>query len=329
MSRSSTPDPEAPDLEAPTPRRLQLFSWKIIPLLVVTGVVVWFIIGQLAGFQDFEATLRAANPWWIAAAFGLMTVNLLLASFRLDLIIRATGFSPGFLRCAEAVFATWPVALLTPSRAGDFARAYLLRDVVPATEGSGAVLAEKVIDVQSLTILATAGSIIGGHYFFASITGAMLLGVWVTLFLLTRYTDFFVRLPLVRRLEETFRKLLAALRAMGSNRGWYLVISAISLCGWVLAIGIVMALLEGFHADVPVLATFGVWPIALFVGMLPVTLAGAGTRDAAFLSLLVLALGEVSESAVLAASLTYGLVTAWIPGILLVPVMLWAFARRA
>lgn len=326
MSQSSTSEPEdGPD----APRRVQLFSWKIIPLLAVTGVVVWFIIGQLAGFSDFGETVESANPWWLAAAMGLMTANLFLASFRLSLIIRATGFAPGFWRCVEAVFGTWPVALLTPSRAGDFARAYLLRDVVPPTEGSGAVLAEKVIDVQSLTILATTGSIIGGHYFFASITGAMLIGVWVTLFLLTRYTDFFVRLPVVRRLEDKFRKLLAALRAMGSNRGWYLAISAISLCGWVIAIGIIAALLEGFHADVPILATFGIWPIALFVGMLPVTLAGAGTRDAAFLSLLMLGIGEISEPAVLAASLSYGLVTAWIPGLVLIPVMLWTFARRA
>jgi ABC-type spermidine/putrescine transport system permease subunit I len=55
----------------------------------------------------------------------------------------------------------------------------------------------------------------------------------------------------------------------------------------------------------------GLWPIAIFAGMLPVTLAGMGTRDGAFVYALRTTdtTGALREESVLVATLGYSLVT--------------------
>lgn len=326
MIEESPPDvPNGPDDGG---RTVELFSWKVIPLLVVTGVVLWLILRHIAGVDNFWETVRGAEPAWLVLAAAMMAFNLVVASVRLKWILETTGHEVPLGRSFEAVLGTWPIALLTPSRAGDLARAYLLRDLVPAVKGSGAVIAEKVIDVQSLCILATIGSIVSQQWLFAAFTAAMLLGVWSVLLGLRFFTETFLGLPLVRRFESKFRQLLSAMNALSRQRGPFLAISSISMVGWIVAVSIIAALMMAFGADVPLTSTFGLWPIALFAGMLPLTVAGMGTRDAAFVSMLVLALGSVDESAVLAATLSYALVTAWVPGLLTLPVMLKAFGTR-
>lgn len=86
-----------------------------------------------------------------------------------------------------------------------------------------------------------------------------------------------------------------------------------------------------FDATIPAAAILGLWPLAVFAGMLPVTVGGIGTRDGAFLGLVALTTaGAIAESAVLAATFGYGLVLVVLPGIVGIPLMVrWLISESS
>ena len=66
------------------------------------------------------------------------------------------------------------------------------------------------------------------------------------------------------------------------------------------------------------------WPLAVFAGALPITISGLGTRDGTFILLVSsLSSGPVDAAPILAATLLYPLVTAWIYSLVGVPCLLY------
>ncbi|MBW1880200.1 MAG: flippase-like domain-containing protein, partial [Deltaproteobacteria bacterium] len=100
-------------------------------------------------------------------------------------------------------------------------------------------------------------------------------------------------------------------------------VAALSLLAWVGALGLVWGLFLVFSADLAPLSIAALWPLAIFVGMLPLTVAGMGTRDAAFLSLLALTgTTPVDDARVLAVTFGYSVVATVVPAVVGLPLML-------
>lgn len=286
------------------------FDWRILPMLGMTGVVVWVLVAQLAGVGDFAQTLANADWTWVAASVVSMAVAIWAASFRLKIVYDALGHPLPLWRATDAMLATWPLALITPSRAGDLARAFILRDVCPPLEGSGAVLVERMIDVQSLCILAIFGSLYVGYWPGLVAAGGILAAEWfvVVFFVLSgRYKT----LPVLRQKADKLERLVRVFDALKDRPKVFLWINAFSLLSWLMNVLLVVTLLKAFGADTPVLATMATWPLALFVGLLPLTVGGMGTRDAAFVALLH-GFGPVDEAKVFAATIGYSAVSLWL-----------------
>ena len=93
-----------------------------------------------------------------------------------------------------------------------------------------------------------------------------------------------------------------------------------SLAAWTFASIIVHLLLLATGSDLSFGVTMSLWPLAIFAGMVPVTVAGMGTRDAAFLLAVRASVDvPVREESVLAATLGYSLIATWLLVILGLP----------
>lgn len=303
------------------------FDWRILPMLAITGLIVWVLVAQLAGVENFGATLAAADWNWVFVAIALMVVAIWAASYRLKVVYDALGHRLPLWRATDAMLATWPLALITPSRAGDLARAFILRDVCPPLEGSGAVLVERMIDVQSLCLLAILGSVYIGHWPFALAAAAILAAEWfvVVFFILSgRYKT----LPVLRNKADKLGRLVRVFEALRDKPAVFAWINVFSLISWLMNVLIVVALLKAFGAQTPILATLSSWPLALFVGLLPLTVGGMGTRDAAFVGLLH-TFGPVEEAKVFAATIGYSAVSLWLFAAIGLPFLLKAMRGKS
>jgi uncharacterized protein (TIRG00374 family) len=299
---------------------VRTWDWRIIPVAGFTALVVWILVRNLAGAEEFADAFANARWEYGAAAVGLLFVCQFVAAHRWMLILDALGHPVPFVRAAKAMLATWPMALLAPARASDLLRALAIADLCPPLRGAGSVLAEKAIDVQSLCLLAIVGSVAYEVPLVAVLAAGMLACEWIFVWALVHRRAAIAKLPLLRRKPEKIEQVLVAFTALLQRPARLVLVSATSLVSWILGTALFQCLLLMFDADVGIAATLALWPAAIFAGMMPLTLAGMGTRDAAFIYLLRAA-GHtpVHEGAVLAATLGYSAVGTWLFAILGIP----------
>ncbi|MBC8073076.1 MAG: flippase-like domain-containing protein [Deltaproteobacteria bacterium] len=308
------------DGNAPAPTRPRWFDWRILPIAAVTAAFIWVLIRNLAGTDVVLEALQHARWELGLVAVALLLLCQLIAAHRWMLIVDVLGYHLPLGRAIDAMLATWPMALLAPARASDLLRGLAIADICPPMVGAGSVLAEKAIDVQSLCVLAIVGSLVWGVPVVALLALGLLACEWVFVWFLVYRRDRIAALPLLRRKPEKVEQLLVAFSALLARPGRLVVVALTSLASWICATALLQCLIWMMHAEVEVVATLSLWPGAVFAGMMPVTLAGMGTRDLAFIYLLRAA-GDNSfqEGALLAATLGYSLVGTWLLAIVGIP----------
>jgi hypothetical protein len=268
------------------------------------------------------AALAGARPGWVAAALVMSTAGVLLGALRWQIVIEAMHYRLGFVRSLVAVMATWPLAVVTPSRANDLLRAFVVRKTVPLAAGTGSVLAEKAVDMAWLLGLAAAGAAFESLWVWAvALTGALLVEMGVVVLLVTHRRTF-AAWPVFRKHAQKIEDFFVAFDALFASPGRLAAACAVSLAIRALTLGITYALLRAVDADVDLVDTCALWPVATIIGLVPVTLAGMGTRDATFMYLLSARGHLVTHAGVLAATMGYSAIAVGFFAIVGVPVML-------
>jgi uncharacterized protein (TIRG00374 family) len=304
---------------------------RLIIALVITGIVLYVLARYFVGFEPLLAALKNADWRWLACPLVLLLINLFVAGIRWRVILAAAGYQVPLSRLMDAMLATWPLALVTPSRAGDLVRAYIIRDLVPVPQGAGSVLAEKTIDVQSLCLLTMIGGIWMGFWSFAAFGLLALVGLWSALWIWMHYMDRLLQWKLLAKFEDKVKKLFGVFRFLLRSPKHFVGASLLSLFAWVQSIAMITTLLWGFGFGVSWEYVFALWPIALFVGQLPITFAGLGTRDLAFFTLLWLARYpnvEAHKASILIGTTSYALVTTGILALVGLPWMIRFLSRE-
>jgi uncharacterized membrane protein YbhN (UPF0104 family) len=211
----------------------------------------------------------------------------LLATVRWLGVLRAQETARQFppFHALRAVMMANVLNSLLPSKAGDLVKAVYLRQHGGLTVGVGTVVLERLVDLGVLGVLGLVGALVSGVPWGLA-TGLILLG-GVTLALVIMGGGVFPgkrRFPrkivnLVDSTSEVFRKWgrdpVAVVLTVGG-----------SLLHWNLAGGTVCALVAAFGGGVAWAHAYSIFPLALLAGLLPATMSGVGTRDAAFVQLL-------------------------------------------
>lgn len=286
--------------------------WQIALFLALSGLLMWAVVAALAERGAFFDALRGADWSALPLVLGIAVGQLALSTWRWVLILRAVGCGVPFRDALAVVLTTWPLAALTPSRLSDLLRAWLLRERLDPFVGAGTVVAEKVVDLLVLCLLGGLGLALSGLWWGAGAGALVLLGALGGLWLLVVARERLLGLPGVRRVRAKLAQMLVAVDALRTQPRIGLLVVSTAVLSWSSAGLMLYALLGMFHAGVAPLAVMAFWPAAIFAGLAPVTLAGLGTRDAAFVLLLRAASdAPVAEGAVLAATLGYALFGTW------------------
>lgn len=319
-------------MDAPeTPAKPRLFSWRLPLVLAATALVFYVLWTYVADRDAILAALRAGDATLVGAAAALMGVALVLSTQRMRFMLRAMGYEIPFRTGFRAVMATWPFAVIAPSRLNELLRVIVLRQHIPIASGAGAIVAERVVDLQNLCILAVLGGLVLGQWPTTAAAVAGLAALWAGAVALAWRPDFFVQLPLLRRKADKLRQLVSGFEALRRNHAAFAGVTLCSLAVWANAIAMIWVLHLAFGAVLPVATVAALWPLAIFVGLLPLTLSGMGTRDAAFLSLLALSGVVVADELVLSATIMYAVVTTFLPAVVGIPWMIaeWGNFRKA
>lgn len=239
--------------------------------------------------------VAAGADWrWIAAAVALTLVDRTLMAYRWMVLLRALtpGSRPPFAAVLRIFFVSTFVGTFLPSVGGDVYRAYSLSRLrVSGVESAASVLMDRVLGVLSIVL-------VGIGALLAARTIIRIPGLWIILVLgsagclaaalavyservATRGRALVARLPHhhARRLGMG---LIDAVRRYSSHHAELTNVLAGSIVVQLIRVLQAYCLGQALALGVPLWVYFAFIPPILLIMLLPITIAGLGTSQAAF-----------------------------------------------
>jgi len=262
----------------------------ILLAAAILAVIYWQI--QVSALL---AALAGIHGGWFALGLVLFVPMLVITAWRLQCLVHSSGR----LAMAEAnklILAATTLNMVLPSHFGDLAKAYFLaeRGHVSGSLALSLVVFERLNDLFALFLCCLVGILLfpiaGSQGWLLASALAAGLAASVALALSTRCSaPFFAALvwvaprrfkPRVAELDSAWRELVAYFR---DDLKGLLRVAGLSVLNWFLHALQIWLFILALGAWAPFTANLVLAPLALLVGMLPVTFAGIGTRDAALI----------------------------------------------
>ncbi len=166
----------------------RLLNWRtIVPLVIVVIALAYFAKQAHINPQQTWAAIRAANSWFLLAAFLIYYLSFPIRTLRWRFLLENIGYTktkgvhlPKFPKLLEILYISWFANVIVPAKLGDLYRAYLLRTEtgLPASRTFGTVLAERLLDLLVLLMLFIPSVIISLH---SNLPTQLHVGLFVTL----------------------------------------------------------------------------------------------------------------------------------------------------
>lgn len=286
-------------------------GWIRLAIFALVTAGIFYLLFRKIDYGSVAATLGRAHGWTLAAA-GLLTVTFpLFSALRWKRMLLSLGYSVSLWDAFSMIMAAWPMGTITPSKAGDLMKAYYLKDRVPPGLVVGSVLAERSLDILVLLVLALLGCVAFERWALAGIAAAGLAGWVLAVTLLLR-----LRLPVPAKYQEKLEPMLRSLRILGRSPRLLGLVLLYTGLNWFASIAQVVLCYLALGTRVPLVFATGAVPLAIFAGLLPLTLSGMGTRDSA---MIILFSSYAAPEVSLGVGILYALFGYWIPAVLGLP----------
>jgi hypothetical protein len=130
---------------------------KLIALTIVLGLVIFFVISFLAGFDKIFQVLSQANYWFILIAIGFQTLSVVTIFFRWDLVVKYCRLKISDSRLFMITLAGIAFSHLMPSSrmGGEPVRAYFLRNETKKSTSIclSTIIVERIFDAVTFSII--------------------------------------------------------------------------------------------------------------------------------------------------------------------------------
>ena len=269
-----------------------LLASRLVRLAIAAGLTGYFLYKYDAA--QIARVALGASPAWLLWACGLVLIDRSLMAWRWLLLLRPlTADAPPPLGAVMRVFFISSfVGTALPSVGGDAVRAFSLRrHAVAGASAVASVAMDRALGVVSILLLglvalaAIPATVPKGVYVILGLGGLASAALAVVIFSDTVAgiaARVVARLPgaAVRRLSQA---LIDAVRAYRHHHGILVVVTAASVGVQVLRVLQAWCLGRSLGIDLALGLYFVTIPVVLLIMLLPVTVNGFGTGQAAFL----------------------------------------------
>ncbi|MGI8908874.1 MAG: lysylphosphatidylglycerol synthase transmembrane domain-containing protein [Candidatus Sumerlaeaceae bacterium] len=297
---------------------------KRLAALAITVVILALLFWKVDQPKLWQ-NLRQTHWGWFAAAMLAFVPQVLVIAWRWKRLVDVfTQLKLG--ESVRLVLASQTMNLVLPSKMGDLSKGYFLsrRGLLDLTRAMNVVVFEKLLDVATLAgvMLLGVAALLASNgetdlqtraALVAAVIGcAAVAGVAALYFVPTRYIPGFTRglqwldgKPKLRKLHTlaaTGHDVIHMLQSHGARRA---EIVAMSMLIWCLHLVQIYFFFRSLGAAAPLAQFATLVPLAIFIGLLPISIAGFGTRDAALIALFPGFPGEVMLGVAMYVNLRY------------------------
>jgi glycosyltransferase 2 family protein len=275
---------------------------------VVAALVTVALLAVLLLVVDIDVlarTFRSTRWLWFALAMLMFVPQVLVIAMRWRHLVSV--LAPISLReSVSLILASQTMNLVLPSKMGDLTKALFLKrtGTLDLKSSTNIVIFEKMLDVGVLAGVMVVGVAIllarhalppaqAGGAIVAGILGVAAMALVLTAYFVppelvpgfTALRQRLARSPKLAKLGAflgTSRDVVALLQSRGGGRG---IVLATSLLIWLLHLVQIWFFFRSVGVDPPLSQFSSMVPLAIFIGIVPVTIGGFGTRDVALVYL--------------------------------------------
>jgi uncharacterized protein (TIRG00374 family) len=287
----------------------------------VTVVLTVVVFGVLFVFADASEVIEAFSRFDLrafAAVLGLTTIGYLFRFGKWEFYLRELDIHVP-LTSSLIVFFSGLMMVVTPGKAGEVWKAWLLRDMegISVSQTTSVVGAERITDLLSLSILAAAGVAVYGY---TSVILVMLAVVFILGFALLQWRAGCLRLlewteslPVVGDHTKSLKTFYESSYALFRFRP-LLVATLLSVVAWGLEGVALWFVLWGFGVETALPVGVFVFALGTVIGAVSMLPGGLGVSEATMVTLL-LTFGVVGQIAA-AATIVIRVGTLWYAAVL-------------
>jgi uncharacterized protein (TIRG00374 family) len=268
-------------------------SWpRLIRLAVAVGLTAFVLYKSHPG--DVMRAAANADLRWVACAVALVLVDRTLMAYRWLALLGGlqAPSRPSFAAIMRVFFVSTFVGTFLPSVGGDVYRAYSLsRLQVGGAEAAASVLMDRMLGVLSILVAGVAALVVARNMsldpgiFITLGVAALACVVSAALIFSARAESaaqrLVVRIPHART-QRIVISLLDAMRRYSAFHGTLLNVAFVSILVQVIRILQAYCLGRAIGISAPLSVYFVLIPIVLLIMLLPITVNGLGTSQAAF-----------------------------------------------
>ncbi|MEB3882598.1 lysylphosphatidylglycerol synthase transmembrane domain-containing protein [Lyngbya sp. CCY1209] len=260
---------------------------------IAVSVIILSIIYSKIDLRGLAEIFRNSDRFWMPVSLGLVIPITMFTAWRLQqLVPQGTGF--GFGEANRLILAASVLNMVLPSKMGDIAKAYFIRErgYLSGSLSLSLVVFEKSCDLLSLLLWCVFGLLLYPQKdpLFWTMTVGVVAGLAVGLSILgsRQFADIFFRFSrkiAPNKISDKLQKLQVSWGEMHdyfwSDKRQLIKIAVTSIFIWFLHLLQIWFFILALKAWAPFLASLALSPLAILAGLLPLTFAGVGTRDAA------------------------------------------------
>jgi len=308
-----------------------------IPLRVfsVIGILLFIFILTRIDIPSLLTTFSSVNLSLLLLAVVVNGLAVVMKSFKWKVIVTSVKSRFTLPESIRAFLIGFSFSVLTPAKLGDLVRACYVRDETCSTgRAISTVVTDRLLDIVILVAIAGTGIFLFSYLYHLRVLSLFLLALIVIgvaggiaviankpilSSILRPFFNLFVPASMKGRVSQYFHEFYEGLFTFCRHREAFLLAIILAVLSWIpaFAYGYLLALSLG----IPIAFSYFVIviPVISLLDLLPISISGIGTRDAALIFLFGLQ-GIPAEPAV-AFSLLYLFMSYWL--VALVGALFW------
>ena len=261
--------------------------------LVISVAILLYIYAQI-DFANLLKVFQNCDRLMLFISLAMVIPITLITSWRLQQLIPRRSL--GFLEANRLILGASVLNMILPSKMGDLAKSYFMaeRSHISGSLALSISIFEKACDLLSLLLWCVFGLILypAKDSLFWIMTAGVAIGLIMGILLLSsqQFAELFFKLGVKfapKSIKIKLRKMQSAWGEMHDyfwhNKQQLLLITSTSIFIWFLHLLQIWLFILALKAVTPFIISLALSPLAILAGLLPLTFAGIGTRDAAII----------------------------------------------
>ncbi|MBE9043731.1 flippase-like domain-containing protein [Pleurocapsales cyanobacterium LEGE 10410] len=268
-------------------------NFKRFVSLIVSVAILLYIYAQIE-LASLIAVFQQSDRLVLILSLAMVIPITTITSWRLQQLVPQRSL--GLLEANRLILGASVLNMVLPSKMGDLAKSYFMSDRSNLSGSLALAISifEKACDLLSLLLWCVFGLILypAKDGLFWTMTAGVSLGLILGLLLLSsrQFAEMFFGLTIKfapKSLRNKLQRMQAAWREMHdyfwSDKQQLILISCTSIFIWFLHLLQIWLFILALTAVVPFIVSLALSPLSILAGLLPLTFAGIGTRDAAII----------------------------------------------